>query len=298
MEYKDYYKILGLDKSANQDEIKNSYRKLAKKYHPDLNRDDDKAQEKFKEINEAYEVLGDEKKRKQYDAFGSSYNFRGGQSFDPSDFGFGTGSYTYTTSSGGDGFSDFFNMFFGDSGFEDIFTGSTRGSHTSRNVEPYHLDLELTIREAYKGVRKRLNINLNGEVRQIEVRVPKGIRENQKVRVKGKKYGLDRNILFKIKIKDDKDMSLDKLDITKKIYVYPWDAALGSNLEVDTLKGRIKIKLPKGINSGKKIRIKNKGYRDMKGNVGNLYLQVIIDNPKTINKELEETYLELRNKFE
>jgi len=116
MEYKDYYKILGVSKDASKEEIKRAYRKLAKKYHPDLNPGNKEAQERFKEINEAYEVLSDDNKRRQYDAFGSAYNFTHGQNFDPSQFGFenfGNGyRYTYTTN-GAEGFSDFFKMFFG-----------------------------------------------------------------------------------------------------------------------------------------------------------------------------------------
>lgn len=118
MEYKDYYKVLGVDKKASSQEIKKAYRKLAKKYHPDLNKGDEKSQEKFKEINEAYEVLGNEDKRKKYDMFGSNYNFQGGQNFDPNAYDFGnfggfggfgknSGSYTYTTGGSGGGFSDF-----------------------------------------------------------------------------------------------------------------------------------------------------------------------------------------------
>ena len=108
MEYKDYYKILGVEKDATEQKIKSQYRKLAKKYHPDLNPDDKVAQEKFKEINEAYEVLGDKEKRKRYDTFGSNYDFAGGQNFDPSQYG-----YTYTSSGNGGGFSDFFDLIFG-----------------------------------------------------------------------------------------------------------------------------------------------------------------------------------------
>ena len=133
MEYKDYYKILGVDKDASEDDIKKQYRQMAKKYHPDLNPDNEEAQEKFKEVSEAYEVLGDEEKRSQYDNFGSSHNFSGGQNFDPSDFGFGGGgrSYSYSSSAGGD-FSDFFNAFFSGGGggagmggmnMDDIFSG-------------------------------------------------------------------------------------------------------------------------------------------------------------------------------
>ena len=112
MEYKDYYKILGVDKNATDAEIKKEYRKLAKKYHPDVNQNNEAASNKFKEINEAYEVLSDKEKRKQYDMFGSNYNFSGGDNFDPRNYGF---SASYSGSDMG-GFSDFFNMFFGGSG--------------------------------------------------------------------------------------------------------------------------------------------------------------------------------------
>ena len=115
MEYKDYYKILGVDKNASQDEIKKAFRKLAKKYHPDSNPSDKNAEEKFKEINEAYEVLGDEEKRKKYDTLGSNFNFGNGFDFDPFKYGFGDNTkYTYKntkTSTSGSGFSDFFNIF-------------------------------------------------------------------------------------------------------------------------------------------------------------------------------------------
>ena len=112
MEYKDYYSILGVDKSATQNDIKKAYRKLAKKYHPDVNKDNKEAEKKFKEINEAYEVLGDEEKRKKYDTFGNHYNFQDGFDFDPSQFGFGNNvRYEYKTTGSSQGYSDFLTCF-------------------------------------------------------------------------------------------------------------------------------------------------------------------------------------------
>ena len=156
MEYKDYYKVLGVDKKASSQEIKKAYRKLAKKYHPDLNKGDEKSQEKFKEINEAYEVLGNEDKRKKYDMFGSNYNFQGGQNFDPNAYDFGnfggfggfgknSGSYTYTTGGSGGGFSDFFNAFFSGGqgsggGFSDIFGGFKNAGRKSQPRQRYDTD--------------------------------------------------------------------------------------------------------------------------------------------------------------
>ena len=130
MKYQDYYEVLGVKKDATEDEIKKAYRKLAKKYHPDLHPDDEKAHEKFSEINEAYEVLSDKDKRKKYDMFGNNYNFSQGQNFDPSQYGFSDFSnYSYTSSgNSGGGFSDFFNLIFGNrdfsnKGFGERFSG-------------------------------------------------------------------------------------------------------------------------------------------------------------------------------
>src|SRR5690554_6447518 len=199
MEYKDYYKILGVEKTASQDEIKRAYRKLAKKYHPDLNPNDAKAQEKFKEINEAYEVLGDEEKKKRYDAFGSGYNFTNGQHFDPSQFGFenfGNG-YSYTYTGNGD-FSEFFNMFFGGmdpkgksrgpkSGFD---LGNLFGGRKNNRKSPaYESELNITIEEGYNGTSKNINLNIGGSNKSLSVNVPKGILPGKKLKVKGEKWG-------------------------------------------------------------------------------------------------------------
>lgn len=300
MEYKDYYKILEIDKDASEEDIKRAYRKLAKKYHPDLNPDDEKAQEKFKEVNEAYEVLGDKEKKKQYDMFGSNYNFRAGQNFDPSQYGFGSQGYTYTSSDKASGFSDFFNMFFGGArsgqGFDisDIFGGrNTRATREPRR-ESYNSELKITLKEAYNGTRKNVRLKLGGENKNIKVNVPKGILPGKKLRVKGDKWGVDRNILFEISIIDDKENKLEGLDIISKINVLPWEAALGSQILVDTLEGRIRVKIPKGISTNKRIRIPNKGFRDMKKNVGDLYLEINIVNPPSLTEEEERIYKELQ----
>lgn len=300
MEYKDYYKILEVDKNTSQDEIKKSYRKLAKKYHPDLHPDDKSAQEKFKELNEAYEVLGDKEKKKQYDMFGSSYNFSGGQNFDPSQYGFGNGgSHTYTSGDGG-GFSDFFNMFFGGGGASSSSSGFDigdlfGGGRPKRNRQSYESDLNIGLEEGYNGTIKEVSLNLGGETKNISVKIPKGIFPGKKLRVKGEKWGISGDILFKIDFTENNRYRLDGLDIISKVDLLPWEAALGIKAVVDTLDGKIKVTIPKGIEAGKKIRIPKRGYRDMEKNVGDLYIEINIVNPPILTDEEEELYEKLRD---
>lgn len=308
MEYKDYYKILGVDKKATDQEIKNAFRKLAKKYHPDLHPDDKTAQEKFKEVNEAYEVLSDAKKRQQYDTFGSDYNFTNGQNFDPSGFGFGNGGgYTYT--SGDANFSDFFNTFFG--GMNDFGRSSSRssgginiddllgrGKKKQRMTEPsYESELSISLREAFEGCEKELELMLNGARKRVTVKVPAGILPNQKIKVKGKKFDIDGDVLFKVRIHSDSKTKLENLNVIQKLEVYPWQAALGDAVEAETIRGKVKVKLPKGVSSGKKVKLSGKGYKDMKGNVGDLYLEIAIVNPAEYSTEQLALFEQLRNSF-
>lgn len=300
MEYKDYYKILGVDKGASNDDIKKAYRNLAKKYHPDLNPDDDKAQDKFKDINEAYEVLGDEQKRKKYDTFGSGYNFTNGQNFDPSHFGFenfGNGHrYTYTT--GGEGFSDFFNMFFGgeDFGISDLFGGAKgRNTYYQPETPKYESEINITIEEGFSGVTKPLSFRIGNESKSLSVNVPKGILPGKKIKIKGEKAGINRDIYLKVNFVPDENLKLEGLDLYKKINLLPWEAALGTQIVINTLSGKkIKIKVPINMESGKKIRIPKKGYRDMKGNKGDLYIEANIVNPPSLTEEQKQLYEKLR----
>lgn len=306
MKYKDYYKILGVDKSARQDEIKKSYRKLAKKYHPDLHPDDKKSEEKFKEINEAYEVLGDKEKKEQYDTIGTSANFSNGQNFDPSQYGFkGGGSRTYTGQS--DDFSDFFNAFFGGGAnsrsssrstdafnMEDLFG---EGARTTRKREPqrqsYESELNITVEEAYHGTTKKISLNIDGENKHIDIKVPAGILPGKQLKVKADKCGANCDILFKINVEDGK-YTLNGLNVTKKLDLFPDEAALGGKKAVDTFDGKININIPKGISSGKKIRIPNKGFKDMKKNTGDLYIEISILIPANLSNREVELYEELR----
>ena len=299
MEFKDYYEVLGVDKNATQDEIKKQFKNLAKKYHPDVNKDSG-AEEKFQEINEAYEVLGDEEKRKKYDTFGSDYNMYDGMNFDPSDYGFGgfdpnsnTYTYTYSTSNGGgSGFSDFFNAFFGDS-FSNRYTDFSQASQrqAQRPRPTYDTEIDLTIDEAYNGGSRNVRYQIDNEIHDIEIRWPKGITDGKKIKVNGKKFGLAGDLMVKINIAGDE---LDGLDYNINTEIYPWEAYFGTKKDVKTLDGKkLRINIPKGIQSDKRIKIPNKGFRDLKGNTGDMYIRVNIVNPKKLNERQEEMYREL-----
>ena len=306
MKYRDYYEILGVDKKASPDEIKRAYRKLAKKYHPDLHPDDKEAEKKFTEINEAYEVLSDEEKRKKYDMFGKNANFQGGQNFDPSDFGFdfgnfGNGSYTYT-SSNSNGFSDFFDSLFG--GFSQNSNSYQRGGSSRfsnfgqgfgrKKKENITTSITVSIDEAMNGTNRSIKVKNGERLIDVKVTVPKGIKNNNKIRIDGSKYGIDANIIVKVTIKNDDDLILDGIDFIKKVKIYPWDAYFGVKKKIETNTGAFMVKIPENSQAGKKIRLKNRGYKDRKGNVGDLILEIVIENPNTLSENQVNLYKKLK----
>lgn len=293
MKYKDYYEILGVDKKATAQDIKKAYRKLAKKYHPDLNGGDEQAAEKLKEVNEAFEVLSDDDKKAKYDQFGSAYH--DGMNFDPSQYG-----YTYTNAGGASGFSDFFETVFGrgfsrggsTGGFSmsDLFgSGGKSNRRTQRNK--FELDQYITLDEAYNGGSKEIETFLDGDRKKIELKWPAGITEGKNIKINGNKFDIDGDIYIKIHI-NSKD-KLEGLDIIKDVEILPWEAYFGTKKTIQTLEGKIKVSIPKDIQTDKKIKIVNKGFRDRKGNVGNLYLRIKIINPSKLTIEQEEIYRKL-----
>lgn len=305
MQYKDYYEILGVDKKASQDEIKKAYRKLAKKYHPDAHPGDKKSEDKFKEANEAYEVLGDEEKRKKYDQFGQDGNFSNGYSFDPSQYGFGNNvRYEYRTS-GNNGFSDFFNMFFGGDSFDSdgIFGGRGTGFRQQQNFsfggEDSEAVIEITPEEGFSGTEKKVGLRTGNGEKTISFKIPAGIKQGEKIKLAGQggmgmNGGKNGDLYLKINFKSGSNLELDGINLISTLELAPWDAALGAEVPFNTLDGRIAVKIPPGIQNENKIRVAGKGYKDRNGTRGDLYLKIKIVNPSVLSREQRELYEKLR----
>lgn len=316
MQYKDYYKILGIDKNASETDIKKTYRKLAKKYHPDANPGNKSAEENFKNITEAYEVLGDPQKRKKYDTMGQQYNFNGGSEFNPSDFGFGDNvQYSYSTGDASD-FSDFFNMFFGGgsgsrtrtaAGFDmnDIFGGGHSSKRTSRpsRGQDLNADIEITPEEGFHGSRRNISFRTaSGIDKNIDMKIPEGIREGERIRLakqgeQGLSGGECGDLYLNVSFKKGGKFSIDGLDLTLNLDVYPWEAALGAKAPVETIDGRIIVNVPAGIKPDERIRVRGRGYKDKKGNRGDLFLKIRLVNPAKIDGEIKKHYESLGRIF-
>ena len=305
MDYKDYYKILGVSKNASTDEIKKAYRKLAVKYHPDKNPGNKQAEARFKEISEAYEVLRDPEKRKKYDQLGSNWNqFQGADAggFDFSQFGGGRRGKSRTYFSGnmddlfGDsdsGFSDFFNAFFGG------FGGSSGGFHQqAQQVKGKDLrsELSISLSEAYHGTSRLLNVN--GQ--KIKINIKPGAYNGQELRIKGKggkgrNGGADGDIYLNIKVLPEKNYTVHGNDLILKTDVDLYTAVLGGKLNINTLSGKLNINIPKGTQNGTKLRVKGKGMPvyGKSGTYGDLYLQLNILIPTNLSKKEEELFRQL-----
>jgi len=295
MDYKDYYKVLGVSKSASQAEIKKKFRKLAVKYHPDKNKDDPSAEDKFKEINEAYEVLGDAKKRKQYDELGA--NWKNYQQYQNTGFG-GGGSRSYQYSGdindffgGSGGFSDFFNTFFGGGGA--AFQGAQRNRKSA--TKPSTAELSISFDEALNGGEKMVLI---GEKR-VRLNLKPGMQDGQKLNLKGKgPHGNDLHIVLKVKpssIYEKKD-----LDLYSILRVDAYTAALGGKVDLITPYGQTRVAIPQGTSGGKKLRLKGKGYPQYKNPAvkGDLIVDIRIDIPKSLSSRQKELFTQLKKASE
>lgn len=306
MDYKDYYEILGVPKSASADEIKKKYRVLAKQYHPDTSEGNKEATaEKFKEVSEAYEVLGDAEKRKKYDEMAEQMKNGG---FDPSAFygGMGRssgdapgGAYTYTWHSGDDdafGFSDFFNSFFG--GMGDGMGGRPRGRTIVMDGEDIEGDVSIGVKEAFHGARRMVRV---GE-KKIDVKIPAGILSGERIRIAGQGGagmggGRNGSLYLRVQIVPEDGYSLHGLDVEREVNLYPWEAALGCKKQVEALDACLSIGIPEGMQTGKKIRLAGKGYKNRRGEQGDLYVKVRIVNPPLRNERQKELFRNLRDAY-
>jgi curved DNA-binding protein len=286
MEYKDYYKILGVDRKASDDEIRKAYRKLAKQHHPDYNPNNKQAEDRFKEINEAYEVLSDAKKRSYYDRVGSDYSSwqrRG----NPGDFNWdqysGVPGGTRVNMDdlndmfgGAGGFSDFFQTIFGISG--------ARGA-SRQQPQGYQQELEITIEEAYKGTTRL--IQTGG--RQKQVRIPAGVRTGSKVRVAGAgPNGLDLYLI--IQVAEDNRFERRGNDLHTSATVDVFTAILGGEANVETLDGKIKLNIPAGTQPEQVFRLSGRGMPHLKNQKGkgDLFVKVKVQIPKYLSPKQRE----------
>lgn len=314
MDFKDYYKVLGVEKSASEDEIKKVYRKLAKKYHPDTNAGSKASEEKFKEVSEAYEVLGDKEKRAKYDELYEdmkSGRFNAGYGgFDPSMNRGGAGNpggYQYSWSTSGaeaSDFSDFFNAFFGGSsrrgGFGDIFGARSRGGfeNDGHDGQDINAKVEIGLKQAYKGGEQTVTLQTETGNKTIKFKIPAGIQPGEKIRLSGlgsEGYGKGRagDLFLEIGLKPEAGFSLDGPDLEKTVDVYPWQAALGDEMMIMTLDERLKVKIPAGIQTGGKLRLASRGYPNKNGKRGALSLIVRIVNPASLSPDMKKLYEQL-----
>lgn len=311
MDYKDYYQVLGVDKGADDAAIKQAFRKLARKYHPDVNPGDRGAEQKFKEINEAHEVLSDREKRKRYDQLGANWNqyanySRPGAGGGGRGGGFPGFGVEFGTGGPGGGFSDFFKTFFSGGGdVDDLFNqrggfraqrgagGQGFGPQPPTTGRDVTASFEVTLEDAFHGTVKRLT--LDGD--SVDVRIPKGVKDGSKIRVvgKGETGPAGRgNLYLEVKMKPHTIYRRDGDDLYVDVPVSFAEATLGAEIEVPTMSGKARIKVPAGSQSGRAMRLKGKGMPRLKGSgEGDLFAKLAVVVPKEMNEREEELVTEL-----
>ena len=309
-EYKDYYKILGVNKTATDAEIKRAFKSMARKYHPDMHPEADKAKmtEKFKDVNEAYTVLSDKQKRTIYDQVGQEgyqqYARGGGashgrgaqgnpyQQYQQYSYGGGQGFGGFSGGFGGGDFSDFFQSIFGNmggggfGGFGQNFGRSAASGQAAGDVEA---ELALNLEDAHRGGNMQLTLP-NG--RTVTVKLPAGVGEGKKIKLKGMGNPTKRgncDLYLVVKIRPHAMYRLEGEDLHVPVTIMPWTAALGGAIFVPTLDGPVKVKVPAATHNGKKLKLSGKGLSSK----GSLYVTLTIDVPRTLTKEQKELFAKL-----
>jgi curved DNA-binding protein len=291
MKYKDYYQIMGVSRNAPQDEIKRAYRKLARKYHPDVSKEP-KAEERFKEVNEAYEVLGDSDKRRAYDQLGTGW--RAGEDFTPP-----PGWRTRHDTHGGfsqvdvESFSDFFESIVGGLGHRHR-PQKEHPRHTAAppRGEEQHAEIAITLEESYHGTSKTIELEEYadgrrfGGTRKIKVNIPKGVSEGQQIRLAGQGQpgrgeGQRGDLFLKVHFQPHALYRAEGRDILLTLPIAPWEAALGTRVQVPTLGGPVEVNIPAGSQSGQKLRLKGRGLPGTLHGDQFIVLQVMIPQADT-----------------
>ncbi len=285
MIFKDYYKILGLQNNkVTMAEIKTAYREQAKKYHPDVNIANKKYEERFKDINEAYRVLSDSISKRKYDRM---WNRNVGRK---------NASYEESKRSKDSLFSDFFTMFFGSVEENKPKVKNKKAPSKGENIET---EINISIEDAFRGKEQTIGVRtVEGKLKKFKVSVPAGIQNNEKIRIVGQGKpgvhgGKNGDLFVRVKIKNDERFVLDGYDLKTNLYLTPWEAALSTKVTINGINEDVSIYVPSGIQSGEKIEIEDRGYKDGKGGRGKLILDTKIMIPKHPN----EQELELFKKF-
>ncbi|MCK9239450.1 J domain-containing protein [Desulfocurvus sp.] len=309
VEYKDYYKILGVGKGASQEDISKAFKRLARKHHPDLNPGDAGAEARFKEANEAYEVLKDPEKRKLYDQLGP--NWQHGQNFQPppgfENVRFGGQGAGFDAA----GFSDFFETIFGgfgagggfrQGGFQDFGGQHARRPRRGADAEAV---LELTLEEAYRGGPKNVTIQEQApgpggmptmHTKTLEVRIPAGVKDGARIRLAGQGNpgqagGPAGDLYMRVRILPHRLFRVDGDDVVTDLYLAPWEAALGTTVTVPTLERSVEMTVPPGVSSGQKLRLRGKGLGG--GACGDQLVRIMIRTPKDLDETQRTLWQEL-----
>jgi curved DNA-binding protein len=305
VDFKDYYRILGVERSASQEEIEKAFRALARKYHPDVSKEPD-AESRFKEINEAREVLSDAEKRKRYDQLGRGWKH--GQGFTPPE---GFEGFHFDTSAGGfedaGGFSDFFKTIFGSGAFGGFSrTQGRRGTTAmwSQRGEDLEAEIEVTLEEAYHGATKRTELveqvrrgdgSVTSRRRNYDVKIPRGVTEGSRIRLAGQGgqgtgSGPAGDLLLRIRLRKDPRFEVDGHDLRARVRVSPSEAALGGEVTVPTIDGSVTMKIAPGTQGGQTLRLRGKGLPRCDGPEGDLLVTVQIAIPQTLSERERELY--------
>jgi DnaJ-class molecular chaperone len=327
MDFKDYYSTLGVAKTATQKELKQAYRKLARKHHPDVNPGDKSAEGRFKEINEAYEVLGDPAKRKKYDELGANWRMyeqagaggappRGGQPAGawnvPSDGAPGGGGFRTMTEEemremfgDADPFSDFFHTFFGGGSVQDRGARAGAGRGRPRKGRDVEHEIELGLEDAYHGVTRRLSIKLDGHARTVDVRIPPGVGDGSRVRVTGEgEHGAagaqSGDLYLRIRVAPHATFERKGKDLYTRVAIPLTTAVLGGEAEVPTLSGKsLRLKIPPGTQNAQVFRLKGHGMPAIgkPDEHGDLYATVDVQLPRQLTAD-ERAHFEALRKLE